>query len=148
MNPRPPRSTRTDTLFPYTTLFRSAGRGAVEEVLAGGDMVSVDHGPGAGQTVAVGVLRTVVTVDDDADATASFPRSADDNAVGDSEERGADRDRTVDGGVVVVRSAAHLGQLLVPASSDRAPVATDYRQLTGRDTGRVRGDELHDPPSH
>src|SRR3546814_7626261 len=25
---RPPRSTRTDTLFPYTTLFRSAGRGA------------------------------------------------------------------------------------------------------------------------
>src|SRR3546814_5372911 len=25
---RPPRSTRTDTLFPYTTLFRSAGVGA------------------------------------------------------------------------------------------------------------------------
>src|SRR3546814_20785721 len=25
---RPPRSTRTDTLFPYTTLFRSNGRGA------------------------------------------------------------------------------------------------------------------------
>src|SRR3546814_2438820 len=24
---RPPRSTRTDTLFPYTTRFRSAGRG-------------------------------------------------------------------------------------------------------------------------
>src|SRR3546814_9717180 len=27
---RPPRSTRTDTLFPYTTLFRSAGRGGDE----------------------------------------------------------------------------------------------------------------------
>src|SRR3546814_16296773 len=26
---RPPRSTRTDTLFPYTTLFRSAGGGFV-----------------------------------------------------------------------------------------------------------------------
>src|SRR3546814_7166323 len=26
---RPPRSTRTDTLFPYTTLFRSRRRGAV-----------------------------------------------------------------------------------------------------------------------
>src|SRR3546814_2862854 len=25
---RPPRSTRTDTLFPYTTLFRSRGKGA------------------------------------------------------------------------------------------------------------------------
>src|SRR3546814_18007679 len=24
---RPPKSTRTDTLFPYTTLFRSGGRG-------------------------------------------------------------------------------------------------------------------------
>src|SRR3546814_11624486 len=27
---RPPRSTRTDTLFPYTTLFRSADRGLGE----------------------------------------------------------------------------------------------------------------------
>src|SRR3546814_19398373 len=27
MNRRPPRSTRTDTLFPYTTLFRSASAG-------------------------------------------------------------------------------------------------------------------------
>src|SRR3546814_16802222 len=32
---RPPRSTRTDTLFPYTTLFRSLGdRGRVEFALA------------------------------------------------------------------------------------------------------------------
>src|SRR3546814_18791906 len=29
---RPPRSTRTDTLFPYTTLFRSGGRGGVEQL--------------------------------------------------------------------------------------------------------------------
>src|SRR3546814_10389744 len=28
---RPPRSTRTDTLFPYTTLFRSADAAAVQE---------------------------------------------------------------------------------------------------------------------
>src|SRR3546814_19410124 len=36
---RPPRSTRTDTLFPYTTLFRSLGdlRGAQHE---GGDVVA------------------------------------------------------------------------------------------------------------
>src|SRR3546814_19391046 len=32
---RPPRSTRTDTLFPYTTLFRSGGRGGIHEVEAG-----------------------------------------------------------------------------------------------------------------
>src|SRR3546814_15711310 len=30
---RPPRSTRTDTLFPYTTLFRSRARGQGDEVL-------------------------------------------------------------------------------------------------------------------
>src|SRR3546814_3309227 len=29
MSRRPPRSTRTDTLFPYTTLFRSCGAGEV-----------------------------------------------------------------------------------------------------------------------
>src|SRR3546814_8575051 len=27
---RPPRSTRTDTLFPYTTLFRSLGRDSIK----------------------------------------------------------------------------------------------------------------------
>src|SRR3546814_2976299 len=30
---RPPRSTRTDTLFPYTTLFRSEGEGARRQAL-------------------------------------------------------------------------------------------------------------------
>src|SRR3546814_13313444 len=33
MIPRPPRSTRTDTLFPYTTLFRSAEATAAEHLL-------------------------------------------------------------------------------------------------------------------
>src|SRR3546814_20339782 len=32
---RPPRSTRTDTLFPYTTLFRSAGGAHLLEGLGG-----------------------------------------------------------------------------------------------------------------
>src|SRR3546814_7680898 len=36
---RPPRSTRTDTLFPYTTLFRSDGRGTSR-----GDYTSVLEG--------------------------------------------------------------------------------------------------------
>src|SRR3546814_2441272 len=43
---RPPRSTRTDTLFPYTTLFRSdhahARRGVVA-VPAAGDFVDAAH---------------------------------------------------------------------------------------------------------
>src|SRR3546814_12119944 len=33
---RPPRSTRTDTLFPYTTLFRSIARAAVRRRRLGG----------------------------------------------------------------------------------------------------------------
>src|SRR3546814_9759292 len=32
---RPPRSTRTDTLFPYTTLFRSGGAGQCRRARAG-----------------------------------------------------------------------------------------------------------------
>src|SRR3546814_7717909 len=31
---RPPRSTRTDTLVPYTTLFRSSDRGGAERIFA------------------------------------------------------------------------------------------------------------------
>src|SRR3546814_9912837 len=38
---RPPRSTRTDTLFPYTTLFRSLMEGATPEQI---DRVHVDFG--------------------------------------------------------------------------------------------------------
>src|SRR3546814_4687892 len=34
---RPPRSTRTDTLFPYTTLFRSAGAAGIGDDAAIGE---------------------------------------------------------------------------------------------------------------
>src|SRR3546814_21116123 len=43
---RPPRSTRTDTLFPYTTLFRSADdEGTRADHLAGGHHHHGDTGP-------------------------------------------------------------------------------------------------------
>src|SRR3546814_16553045 len=44
---RPPRSTRTDTLFPYTTLFRSVARGADDEPLGNFHLpapLRLDHG--------------------------------------------------------------------------------------------------------
>src|SRR3546814_2944847 len=67
---RPPRSTRTDTLFPYTTLFRSVRRfGAAYEymiVLDADSLVSgramvqlasvMDRAPG------VGLIQTIPTV--------------------------------------------------------------------------------------
>src|SRR3546814_16941946 len=40
MRRRPPRATRTDTLFPYTTLFRSAVGGDSGRHMAATDMVS------------------------------------------------------------------------------------------------------------
>src|SRR3546814_10332036 len=42
---RPPRSTRTDTLFPYTTLFRSGRPGGHPERFDAGDMRIAEHDP-------------------------------------------------------------------------------------------------------
>src|SRR3546814_10505778 len=48
MSRRPPRSTRTDTLFPYTTLFRSGYRGAKVNTPAF-ETVFTTGGPGCPQ---------------------------------------------------------------------------------------------------
>src|SRR3546814_1990011 len=44
---RPPRSTRTDTLFPYTTLFRSGPAAPPVLVRLGADSFDVPRGAGA-----------------------------------------------------------------------------------------------------
>src|SRR3546814_8998408 len=41
---RPPRSTRTDTLFPYTTLFRSSGS-RFNDVLSGSNVTAAERAP-------------------------------------------------------------------------------------------------------
>src|SRR3546814_12348863 len=59
---RPPRSTRTDTLFPYTTLFRSDLRGA-EQAAGFRRLGQVQrHHVGAGQQLGQGVGRLDVAV--------------------------------------------------------------------------------------
>src|SRR3546814_17697358 len=63
---RPPRSTRTDTLFPYTTLFRSVERGV-------GDVVLAPHDVGDAQ---------VDVVDDRGDVVERPPVLADQHGVG------------------------------------------------------------------
>src|SRR3546814_3446299 len=40
---RPPRSTRTDTLFPYTTLFRSSDRGRLCTLDQSNDLMTLSH---------------------------------------------------------------------------------------------------------
>src|SRR3546814_11591016 len=49
---RPPRSTRTDTLFPYTTLFRSAGRAAAVAGCGGGRLDPCARRRGGGRRAA------------------------------------------------------------------------------------------------
>src|SRR3546814_9177520 len=53
---RPPRSTRTDTLFPYTTLFRSQGKQAIQ---AAGQKIAVVFAP----NMSVGVNATLKLLD-------------------------------------------------------------------------------------
>src|SRR3546814_13810860 len=64
---RPPRSTPTDTLFPYTTLFRSASPGTQGAVMAGGfeQVVAVLHPlrDALGGNEASGVVASEESVD-------------------------------------------------------------------------------------
>src|SRR3546814_18887867 len=50
---RPPRSTRTDTLFPYTTLFRSifeaVGQQEIDDLVLGRALPVIGGGRGAGE---------------------------------------------------------------------------------------------------
>src|SRR3546814_18258336 len=75
MRRRPPRSTRTDTLFPYTTLFRSHRHVApcdrVERLAVGGDagqpdgikiMIPLQAAPACFEAVA-GLLRHIYVVE-------------------------------------------------------------------------------------
>src|SRR3546814_2735957 len=50
MQRRPPRSTRTDTLFPYTTLFRSI---LLDHARAGGHFQYVREGRGMGRHASI-----------------------------------------------------------------------------------------------
>src|SRR3546814_6216071 len=43
MIPRPPRPTRTDTLFPYTTLFRSMAKAGVRATAVAVDVAKADQ---------------------------------------------------------------------------------------------------------
>src|SRR3546814_7180634 len=54
---RPPRSTRTDTLFPYTTLFRSAVGQRPAELVEAGLLRRPQAAPGPGGAHAFGLHR-------------------------------------------------------------------------------------------
>src|SRR3546814_18026566 len=73
---RPPRSTRTDTLFPYTTLFRSEGvrdrlrdigheRVVVDLLLLQKRVANMDHLPELAEDGALSVYTNITLVDGD-----------------------------------------------------------------------------------
>src|SRR3546814_12743830 len=79
MRLRPPRSTRTDTLFPYTTLFRSAALIVLEIALScaivcnalfliGNRIERINLVSGVAETEVVRVQLTGIGEDDNADA--------------------------------------------------------------------------------
>src|SRR3546814_2281519 len=72
---RPPRSTRTDTLFPYTTLFRSVGQRILQPQacppLLRGRLLA------AGAPVAAGIRHGMRLIEDD-DAVEVAPQPVDD----------------------------------------------------------------------
>src|SRR3546814_6695433 len=76
--PRPPRSTRSDTLFPYTTLFRARLGRISKEV---GGVALYDGGPGADWLIASDASSGHVFV---------YDRAADDRWLGAVSLTGAD----------------------------------------------------------
>src|SRR3546814_17253273 len=58
---RPPRATRTDTLFPYTTLFRSQSKGCGLSPSGRGDQCDLEY-PGMGYAEAFGLSLDLANV--------------------------------------------------------------------------------------
>src|SRR3546814_17500588 len=67
---RPPRSTRTDTLVPYTTLFRSA---APKGASAATSASVMQHGKGEGTITAIDPAKNMVTLDHGEIAALQWP---------------------------------------------------------------------------
>src|SRR3546814_7563767 len=68
---RPPRSTRTDTLFPYTTLFRSVHLGLVAGVVGQREAAEALAGGGGGQ-IQARVIRQILPAPEGEDRAAQL----------------------------------------------------------------------------
>src|SRR3546814_14669201 len=130
---RPPRSTRTDTLFPYTTLFRSSGRRPVLEGLGAGDDLDQLLGDG-------GLTRPVVgqrqLVDHLAGVAGRVVHRGHPRAL---LARRALHQRLIDLDRQVARQELATNRLLVrPELVDRVALADGGRRQIGRASCRAR----------
>src|SRR3546814_19580991 len=136
---RPPRSTRTDTLFPYTTLFRSVGEivlDTAQRVLRGGHRDgAVDRALVAGRHLDLQCrdgVRVVVRVrnDEGVDATRKAQRGATWGACTQLQRARVDgqRHRCDPTGAVGVLVAGPLTTNALPPAAPRT-VTTDFLPL-------------------
>src|SRR3546814_9656573 len=86
MNRRPPRSTRTDTLFPYTTLFRSNARTRNMDAFHSGKATTLVATDVAARGIHVDDVALVVHADPPAEHKAYLHRSGRTARAGRSEE--------------------------------------------------------------
>src|SRR3546814_14003225 len=108
---RPPRSTRTDTLFPYTTLFRSEGTPVVDtQGAAVGTLTKVET-DAAGQPTNVVLKTTKIEVLIPASSIARTDKHA-----------------------LIAMNAAQIDSAAAAAGPSQAPAATPTPQ-TGAPTG-------------
>src|SRR3546814_20009206 len=68
---RPPRSTRTDTLFPYTTLFRSGAVASGQLALALAQRVEAAHDLGSGEEAGLAQARLAPVLQETTEALAA-----------------------------------------------------------------------------
>src|SRR3546814_6268449 len=129
MNRRPPRSTRTDTLFPYTTLFRSDNLSVtIQGTPTGGNYEAIAT-PGT-------VSNTVVdTVDDTTLSLSATPTVAEGGSITytASLTNAADTAMTVtlsNGAVINIAAGASSGTAVVAAPTDDAYIDADSVSAT------------------
>src|SRR3546814_16865143 len=84
---RPPRSTRTDTLFPYTTLFRSCAIIAGSVTIIGMHDIEEDHVPGLDHAIGESVrVWTASRTGDRVDALHPLRAHSNSTIVGDGDQ--------------------------------------------------------------
>src|SRR3546814_1973661 len=120
MRRRPPRSTRTDTLFPYTTLFRS-GKGSVQTLLPldNGDSVKLTtaryYTPSGKSIQARGIDPDVVLKPEGKEGEDSHADYAEvllpGHLRGDEEIAGSNAGDVLEGDAPIARSEEHTSEL-------------------------------------
>src|SRR3546814_13415115 len=129
---RPPRSTRTDTLFPYTTLFRSRD---LREIGVGQRGVVAQYGGAEQRVLELADIARPVIVHQQPDRVVGDPDRAQPRLLGDPREQVA-RERGNVAGALAQRRDRHLDDVEPVIESLAEPPRLEIGSAAGRE--RVR----------